>query len=242
MILGQFAGGPAVRTDYNQTDPSKADYLVGRESIANHLANKDNPHGVTIAQIGAAPLINIGNYNGDINDIEALPVNSVAWITTSTVNNPYSKFGVIETWGSHDTIRNQRINYTDGCVCQRIRYNSKWTDWEFVNPPMALNTEYRTTERFDGKVVYAKRINFGAMPNNTTAYTERDLIPSNATNVQFHGFAKENNTGVYYSLNYPSPYVKCWVNTTPATGYIGITTDDNWSSCTAYFIVKYTKD
>lgn len=55
MILGQFAGGPAVRTDYNQTDPSKADYLVGRESIAKHLANDKNPHGVTAAQAGARP-------------------------------------------------------------------------------------------------------------------------------------------------------------------------------------------
>ena len=33
-----------------------------------------------------------------------------------------------------------------------------WTEWEWVNPPMVLNTEYRTTKRYGGKAVYEKRI------------------------------------------------------------------------------------
>lgn len=55
MILGSFASGPNVRTDYNQTDSNKADYLIGRENIApkSHVENKNNPHGVTAEQVGA---------------------------------------------------------------------------------------------------------------------------------------------------------------------------------------------
>lgn len=40
-----------------------------------------------------------------------------------------------------------------------------WREWEYINPPMTLNTEYRTTERFLGKPVYVKVINFGALPS-----------------------------------------------------------------------------
>ena len=55
MILGTFAGGIPPRTDYNQKDPAKADYLIGREEIENHIEDKGNPHGVTAAQVGAVP-------------------------------------------------------------------------------------------------------------------------------------------------------------------------------------------
>lgn len=32
----------------------------------------------------------------------------------------------------------------------------KWTPWEYVNPLMVANTEYRTTERYNNKAVYKK--------------------------------------------------------------------------------------
>lgn len=66
MILGSFASGPNVRTDYNQTDPNKADYLVGREKIApqSHVENKNNPHGSTAKQVGAAPALEDANFPG----------------------------------------------------------------------------------------------------------------------------------------------------------------------------------
>lgn len=36
---------------------------------------------------------------------------------------------------------------------------------EWINPPMALGVEYRTTERYNGKSVYVKAIATGAMPS-----------------------------------------------------------------------------
>ena len=38
------------------------------------------------------------------------------------------------------------------------------TPWEWPNPPMLLGVEYRTTERHNGKPVYAKRILCESMP------------------------------------------------------------------------------
>ena len=35
---------------------------------------------------------------------------------------------------------------------------SAWSEWEWDNPPMKPDVEYRTTERIDGKVVYKKNV------------------------------------------------------------------------------------
>lgn len=47
-------------------------------------------------------------------------------------------------------------------VLERFCQNGVWSPWEYVNPPMQLGVEYRTTERFCGskgpKVVYAKTV------------------------------------------------------------------------------------
>lgn len=42
-----------------------------------------------------------------------------------------------------------------------------WQPWEYVNPPMDLGVEYRTTERYLGKPVYIKTVDTGALPNTT---------------------------------------------------------------------------
>ena len=41
-----------------------------------------------------------------------------------------------------------------------------WDEWEWVNPPMKVGVEYRTTERWMGKPVYAVAVDLGTMPNN----------------------------------------------------------------------------
>lgn len=38
------------------------------------------------------------------------------------------------------------------------------SDWEYINPPMSVGTEYRTTERWNGKTVYTKLIDCGTLP------------------------------------------------------------------------------
>lgn len=55
----------------------------------------------------------------------------------------------------------------DYVVCRRNFSKNKWYPWEWVNPPMTLGAEYRTTERFQGKPVYVKTINMGNLPGNS---------------------------------------------------------------------------
>lgn len=66
------------------------------------------------------------------------------------------------------------------------RYSSdpagQWDPLEYINPPMQLGVEYRTTERYLGKPVYVRLVNFGALGNATTksvdvAIENTDKIP-----------------------------------------------------------------
>lgn len=55
----------------------------------------------------------------------------------------------------------------NGYILQMTCKNNVWTPWEWINPPMALGVEYRTTERYMGKPVYCKLIDCGALTANT---------------------------------------------------------------------------
>lgn len=56
----------------------------------------------------------------------------------------------------------------DGCYAERIMKAGIWGPWEWVNPPMTLGVEYRTTERYQGKPVYTKAVKCGYMTNGKT--------------------------------------------------------------------------
>ena len=50
-----------------------------------------------------------------------------------------------------------------------IRKYATWQEPEWVNPPMQLGVEYRTTERHDSKAVYTILANIGALPNKASS-------------------------------------------------------------------------
>ena len=61
----------------------------------------------------------------------------------------------------------QDVTDGTGAIAVRRLNGKGWSQWEFINPPMKLGVEYRTTERYQGKPVYCKLVNFGKLPNNT---------------------------------------------------------------------------
>ena len=48
-----------------------------------------------------------------------------------------------------------------GTAITRCKNAGTWGPWEWVNPPLALGVEYRTTERYLGKPVYVKVVDCG---------------------------------------------------------------------------------
>lgn len=82
--------------------------------------------------------------------------------------------GAGDLWGRVDSLSNgyavQTI-YSDTFVATAKRFliGTVWKSWEWVNPPMILGTEYRTTERYLGKPVYVQVVDFGQLPNTAAA-------------------------------------------------------------------------
>ena len=120
---------------------------------------------------------------------------------------------------------------------------------EWINPPMALGgidadgnpiNEYRTTERYQGKPVYVKLVDFKALPN-ATAKAVNFSIENNAQLLECKGFVSGGGVLPY---SYPGSSVgTANVFTNKSSGSFGVivSTDKDLSGKSAYFILKYTK-
>jgi hypothetical protein len=49
-----------------------------------------------------------------------------------------------------------------GAIARRMYTEDAWSEWEFINPPMEVGVEYRTTERWMGKPVYTSLVDCGS--------------------------------------------------------------------------------
>lgn len=77
------------------------------------------------------------------------------------------------------TVYDLSDDITHGCAIQRTicvaSSGNTYYPWEWVNPPMILGTEYRTTERYLGKPVYVKTVDCGLPQTNTTWATAHGI-------------------------------------------------------------------
>lgn len=142
-------------TDYLKTDSTftKANYAADAKAVGEALATK-------------SPLLNIGQYLGDLNS-SALD-NTICWIQNTTTNNPTGTYGSCETWSAGNGGRLQRITCSLGIV-QRI-HTTSWGEWEWINPPLVAGVEYLTTKRYLGKPVYTKVLDIGAIVTKNVAH------------------------------------------------------------------------
>ena len=129
-----------------------------------------------------------------------------------------------------------------GCVAQRKLVNGVWKPWEWVNPPMAAGIEYRTTERYQGKPVYVKLVNFGALPNATTKNVEY----GDSVCRPIFGYGISTNNSTFPTVNYggiladsfnSSRVISLWFN----LNTVSISCGGDRSTVNAYVFVKYYK-
>ena len=106
-----------------------------------------------------------------------------------------------------------------------------------ITPPMIVGVEYRTTERYNGKPVYTKVFDFGALPNSSVKSITHGLSPTSI--VGLHGTSAD---GKFFfpcaSGNAAVGRVDLYIQAST----ISITTTVDWSNVNAYITVKYTKD
>lgn len=104
-----------------------------------------------------------------------------------------------------------------------------YADWQ--DPPMQLGVEYRTTERYNGKPVYKKVVNFGNLPNNSNASVAHNI--ENILYVLSGDLINQEGTLLNWYLSI-SQFVISREN-------IVITTTTDMSNSTGTVRMKYTK-
>ena len=60
-------------------------------------------------------------------------------------------------------------------IALRAGMDGNWQPWGWVNPPLEVGVEYRTTERYNGKPVYTKLVNIGSLPSETTSNVQHGI-------------------------------------------------------------------
>lgn len=181
-----------------------------------------------------------GTFGDYIADADNATVDGKYRTNSGTLNLPdgiYGMFGELEV----STVRSDKSIFqvfrpgTSGYQqysLERRCVNGAWKPWEWVNPPMQLGVEYRTTERYLGKPVYVKVVDFGAGANNTEKSVEHGA--SNASVIDYGGYAKSGNG----ELSVPwTTHSTLSVSST----VIVMTADANYSGYSVYVWIKYYK-
>jgi hypothetical protein len=222
-----------------------------RAEVAAHAGRKDNPHGVTPAQIGAAteqdmlkalrivPNITItkGNNWDDATDTGIYLTNLYAGSGGANYP-PVNDTGWLFVYGSEELLYHDWYTAYSGKI-QRIRRNGTWSPWEFETPNMANDVEYRTTERWSGKAVYVKQVYLGLMPN--TANLRPMLVDSGVTG--FLSGELRLNSGGWYEGSQTNGISWQWIFTSSnGTVEALINTSKDMSGYQGRAVIKYTKD
>ena len=162
-----------------------------------------------------------------------IPVNAPP--TSTTDSTLFTNNGILIVYPSeYGIVQEVRYYREPWGRCFRYKYNNAWTPWEFVNPRLAVGKEYRTTERFLGKPVYTKLLDFGALPNTTTG-TKAHGITNLATVLECTPIEKTLSGGSPYLVR--SGITEVYCSNTNAV----IVSTANLSSYSVYVKLKYTK-
>ena len=184
--------------------------------------------GLTAADVGAAPEgFGLGTKCTNVESLDT--INANGWYTFIGDLSPDTGGWWIAFYTVSGSVGNL-LAFRNGLIAQKKKYYDTWGDWEWLNPPMQLGVEYRTTERWNGKLVYAKYVNFGSAPNATTKSVSHGI----------ENFAQcAGWTGILGGANLQghSGITAVDINATS----IAITTDKDLSASAVYVAIKYTK-
>ncbi|MBR6525481.1 MAG: hypothetical protein IKT57_05880 [Clostridia bacterium] len=126
-----------------------------------------------------------------------------------------------------------------GEIAVRHYNGTEWLPVEWVNPPMSLGVEYRTTERWQGKAVYTKLVDCGQVTDGKTVYYSVDGM----TRLIRH--AAKITTATFGDINLPYIYgdmgssytAYCYVNAASCGFKVGANATGQ-----GYLQIWYTKD
>lgn len=236
-LLAQIATIEGAVNNAN-TAADNADEAAERAIAAAEKA--ENAKGDT----GATPNLTIGT-------VETLPAGSNATATiTGTAEDPVLSLGIPKGYDgvgavlsvngetgeveltAEDVGAAPAIEDIDhpGCYYRMVDGVQEW-----INPPMVVGVEYRTVERCNGGVRYAKMIDLGTLPSNNFKDVEIGAVIRELET--FDVFVNDGNFTYKLPTNSGDVYATiAWGST---IRIYSLTAD--LSACTGYAILRYTK-
>ena len=216
---------------------------------ASDVSARANTWMPTAADVGAAPSgYGLGESAGrPCSDCNTALLSGIYYMlglpsVNNCPTNGYFHYGVlfVERRSTEDIY--QTISFkTYKCVRYSMDSGTTWSEWEWVNPPMDLGVEYRTTERYAGKAVYTQLVDCGNLPNasqknvtfpNVTTYEKIISVSCYAYSPDLGGF----------NLPYIDSTGSMRVGYILVGSYIRLFTTFDASSVVCKALIKYTKD
>lgn len=228
---------------------------------ASHAESKGNPHGVTASQVGARPdtwlptIADIGAAPAGLiakscsvsteSDVDQTILDELQSMGNDAVEfllfNPTSS-DILSGCGTYCELYHRSggyataifTSYANNSAMRMYKHvqNFVCSPFEYENPPMLTGVEYRTTERWNGKAVYAKRIYFGYLPNGATVDVPHE-ISGKTWNVRYSIDTNQTNRLFDHCPEITSVYAD--------STNISISTDSDLSATAVYFTLWYTK-
>ena len=221
------------------------------DALLGNSVRFDTAQGLTDAQkVQARENINaLGEDLTYIADCNLATKSGIYRISTNTENVPSylaAALGHVLIVGAWDANTLAQIYFAPSIKCEFIRYSVytsagvAWQPWECVNPPMQLGVEYRTTERYLGKPVYAQLMDLGNAPAQGSIKTV--ATPSNSENQQLV-WAQLTHYGITFPKYKTDGTLSMWIYVAPGSSQIQIYSpgEDRSASGVIRALVKYTK-
>ena len=168
-----FAGNVVVKVildlDSGMAFVQNADTNTYLEAQLAEKAPIDHTH--TASDVGAAPAgFGLGGDSHYVTNLDDATSNGWYCWTTGAVNAPfeYGSLLVLRRGTRRTQIAVDPYMVGHGGIVIRHQNGSQWLSWQWLNPPMTQGEEYLLVERYNGKSVYTKIIDFGALPNNAS--------------------------------------------------------------------------
>ena len=213
---------------------------INGHSLASDVNLTNNDVGAAPAGFGLGEVIPLSEVLKDANDAVY-----TGWYRMGSNTANYGKpYGIMRVETISSSFRVQTVMQAEsGKELRRTCINGTWSEWEYVNPPMIPGVEYRTTERWMGKPVYTRLIDFEALPNNSEKSATFYMDPK-YTIVSIDGVVRGEGLDEYGMVKefdiHACPYVE-EVAVLQLNNKITIKTNGDATKYNAKIVLKYTK-
>lgn len=227
------------------------DGAVTTAKLADDSVTSQKIDWATVANIGKVLGNNLSPASDTVSGWETLLGNTgyyVSYYNESSFSNQPNRYGFLETMykaGNH-AIYQRWTNFVGGQVYYRAGNSVGW--WGSNSSSGAfksLNGDYTTTEEdtgrrwIDGRTIYRKTIEWGAMPN-ATMVNKTGQFPNNATIINIEAIAMSSTAAHNMPYIYDAIVDTVFVGNT-ATGQLCVSTITDRSTWNAYITLYYCK-